>query len=105
MLLCSLRTNYIFVVELAYGCTGIQTAIEANGLAQAPLIVAGSEELKQKYLGRMTEAPLVAAYCVVRSRTAAGSGERIYVLIAIALLILGHAAHHSIDHRRLSKRY
>ncbi|KAG8735644.1 hypothetical protein FRC10_010333 [Ceratobasidium sp. 414] len=50
--------------ELAYGCTGIQTAIEANGLAQAPLIVAASEELKRKFLGRMTEAPLVAAYCV-----------------------------------------
>ncbi|KAG8699580.1 hypothetical protein FRC12_020727 [Ceratobasidium sp. 428] len=50
--------------ELAYGCTGIQTAIEANGLAQAPVIVAASEELKQKYLGRMTEEPLVAAYCV-----------------------------------------
>ncbi|KAF8749406.1 Acyl-CoA dehydrogenase, C-terminal domain [Rhizoctonia solani] len=50
--------------ELAYGCTGIQTAIEANGLAQAPLIVAASEEIKKKYLGRMTEAPLVAAYGV-----------------------------------------
>ncbi|CCO35370.1 acyl-CoA dehydrogenase [Rhizoctonia solani AG-1 IB] len=50
--------------ELAYGCTGIQTAIEANGLAQAPLIVAASENIKKKYLGRMTEAPLVAAYGV-----------------------------------------
>ncbi|CAE6516194.1 unnamed protein product [Rhizoctonia solani] len=50
--------------ELAYGCTGIQTAIEANGLAQAPLIVAASEETKKKYLGRMSEAPLVAAYGV-----------------------------------------
>ncbi|KAG8936550.1 hypothetical protein FRC03_000080 [Tulasnella sp. 419] len=50
--------------ELAYGCTGIQTAIEANGLAEAPVIVAGSDEIKSKYLGRMTEEPLVAAYCV-----------------------------------------
>jgi hypothetical protein len=53
------------LIELAYGCTGIQTAIEANGLAQAPLIVAASEELKHKFLGRMTEEALVAAYCVV----------------------------------------
>lgn len=52
-------------LELAYGCTGIQTAIEANGLAEAPVIVAGSEEIKKKYLGRMTEEPLVAAYGVV----------------------------------------
>lgn len=33
--------------ELAYGCTGIQTAIEANGLAQAPVIIGASEALKQ----------------------------------------------------------
>jgi len=33
--------------ELAYGCTGIQTAIEANGLAQAPVILGASEALKQ----------------------------------------------------------
>ncbi|WWC99275.1 hypothetical protein V866_006171 [Kwoniella sp. B9012] len=50
--------------SLAYGCTGIQTAMEANGLAEAPLIVAASHETKMKYLGRMTEEPLMAAYCV-----------------------------------------
>ncbi|PVU93473.1 hypothetical protein BB559_003253 [Furculomyces boomerangus] len=50
--------------ELAYGCTGIQTAIEANGLAEAPVILAGNEEQKKKYLGRMTEEPLMAGYCV-----------------------------------------
>ncbi|KAG0324662.1 hypothetical protein BGZ99_001599 [Dissophora globulifera] len=50
--------------ELAYGCSGIQTAIEANGLAEAPLVVAANEEQKKKYFGRMTEEPLMAAYCV-----------------------------------------
>ena len=50
--------------ELAYGCTGIQTAAEANGLAQAPVILAGNDAQKKKYLGRMTEAPLHCAYCV-----------------------------------------
>lgn len=50
--------------ELAFGCSGIQTAMEANGLAEAPLLVSGSHEIKQKYLGRMTEEPLMAAYCV-----------------------------------------
>lgn len=54
----------IVTEELAYGCSGIQTAIEANGLAEAPLIVAGNDEQKKKYLGRMTEAPLMAAYGV-----------------------------------------
>ena len=50
--------------ELAYGCTGIMTAMEANGLASAPVIIAGTEEQKKEYLGRLTEAPLQAAYCV-----------------------------------------
>ena len=50
--------------ELAYGCTGIQTAAEANGLAEAPVIIAGNEAQKKKYLGRMSEAPLMCAYCV-----------------------------------------
>lgn len=50
--------------SLAYGCTGIQTAMEANGLAEAPLIVAASDFIKKKYLGRMTEEPLMASYCV-----------------------------------------
>ncbi|KAI9206384.1 acyl-CoA dehydrogenase/oxidase [Polychytrium aggregatum] len=50
--------------ELAYGCTGIQTAAEANGLAEAPVILAGSDAQKKKYLGRMIEEPLMCAYCV-----------------------------------------
>ncbi|KAL1508827.1 hypothetical protein AB1Y20_004922 [Prymnesium parvum] len=50
--------------ELAYGCTGIMTAMEANGLAEAPVIIAASTEQKKKYLGRMCEEPLQAAYCV-----------------------------------------
>ncbi len=54
----------IIAEELGFGCTGITTAIEANNLAEAPLIVAGSDALKKKFLTPMTEAPLMAAYCV-----------------------------------------
>ncbi|XP_069497995.1 medium-chain specific acyl-CoA dehydrogenase, mitochondrial [Ambystoma mexicanum] len=50
--------------ELAYGCTGVQTAIEANSLGQMPVIIAGNEEQQKKYLGRMTEEPMMCAYCV-----------------------------------------
>ncbi|KAJ3096354.1 hypothetical protein HDU97_006001 [Phlyctochytrium planicorne] len=50
--------------EIAYGCTGIQTAAEANGLAEAPVIIGGNDFQKKKYLGRMTEEPLMCAYCV-----------------------------------------
>ena len=34
----------IITEELAYGCTGICTAMEANALASAPVIVAGNDD-------------------------------------------------------------
>ncbi|XP_015121690.1 probable medium-chain specific acyl-CoA dehydrogenase, mitochondrial [Diachasma alloeum] len=49
---------------LAYGCTGIKTALEASGLGQAPVILAANDAQKKKYLGRLIEEPLLAAYCV-----------------------------------------
>ncbi|MEO5971585.1 MAG: acyl-CoA dehydrogenase family protein, partial [Bdellovibrionia bacterium] len=54
----------IITEELAYGCTGVCTAMEANTLAAAPLIVAGNEEQKKQFLGRLIDEPLHAAYCV-----------------------------------------
>jgi acyl-CoA dehydrogenase len=50
--------------ELSWGCSGIATSIGANGLATAPLVLAGSEELKKRYLGMLTEAPLFASFCL-----------------------------------------
>ena len=50
--------------ELAWGCTGIGTALEASGLAQAPVILGASEALKQKYLAPMVDEPRMAAYAV-----------------------------------------
>jgi acyl-CoA dehydrogenase len=50
--------------ELCWGCSGIGTSIGANGLATAPLLLGGSHELKQKYLGMLTEAPLLSAFCL-----------------------------------------
>ncbi|XP_041133382.1 medium-chain specific acyl-CoA dehydrogenase, mitochondrial-like, partial [Polyodon spathula] len=50
--------------EIAYGCTGVQTAIENSSLGQMSVIIAGSEQQQKKYLERMTEEPLMCAYCV-----------------------------------------
>lgn len=50
--------------ELSYGCTGIGTALEATGLGQMPVILAGNKEQQKKYLGRLIDEPLLAAYCV-----------------------------------------
>ena len=46
--------------ELAFGCTGVQTALEASSLGQMPVIIAGNKEQQKKYLGRLLEEPLVA---------------------------------------------
>jgi len=50
--------------EIAFGCSGVGTALLANSLASMPLLVAGSDELKKKYLSRLIEEPLQCAYCV-----------------------------------------
>jgi acyl-CoA dehydrogenase len=50
--------------ELGWGCSGIGTSIAANGLATAPLALGGSDELKRRYLGMLTEAPLFASFCL-----------------------------------------
>jgi acyl-CoA dehydrogenase len=50
--------------EMAWGCTGIGTAMEANTLAEGPIIVGASEEQKKRILGPMTEECRFAAYCV-----------------------------------------
>jgi acyl-CoA dehydrogenase len=50
--------------ELSWGCSGIQTSLGCNGLATAPVIIGASEEVKKDYLGRLTEAPLLASFCL-----------------------------------------
>jgi len=50
--------------EIGWGCSGIGTSLAANGLATAPLMLGGSEELKKQYLGMLTEAPLFASFCL-----------------------------------------
>ena len=41
--------------KMVYWCTGIMTAIEANGLGSMPVMIAGNHEQKKKYLGRLIE--------------------------------------------------
>jgi acyl-CoA dehydrogenase len=50
--------------ELSWGCSGIQTTLGCNGLAMVPVALGGSEEIKREYLGRLTEAPLLASFCL-----------------------------------------
>jgi len=50
--------------EFGWGCSGIGTSLAANGLAGAPLLLGGSEELKRKYFGMLVEEPKLAAFCL-----------------------------------------
>jgi acyl-CoA dehydrogenase len=70
----------IITEELAYGCTGIATAMEANTLAAAPVIVAGNDEQKKEFLGQLTSEPKFAAYCV----TEPGAGSDVSGIRTVA---------------------
>ena len=54
---------------LAYGCTGIGTAILNNGLGSSPVNSFGTDEQKKEYLGRLLSEPVVCAYCVTEPGT------------------------------------
>ncbi len=60
----SVLDEVIIAEELAYGCSGISTALGANHLATAPVIVAGNDEQKKKYLGMITKELTFASYAV-----------------------------------------
>src|SRR5256885_6562049 len=57
-------TGAIIEEELGWGCSGIGTSLTCNGLATAPIVLGGSEEIKQKYLGMLTEEPKLASFCL-----------------------------------------
>ncbi|MEA2389458.1 MAG: acyl-CoA dehydrogenase, partial [Thermoleophilaceae bacterium] len=50
--------------EMGWGCSGIGTSLMCNGLATAPIIIGGSEEVKKKYLGMLTEESKLASFCL-----------------------------------------
>src|SRR5262245_42942648 len=50
--------------ELNYGCAGITNSVAANGLATHPLLIAGTEEQRRRYLGQLVTECSLAAYCI-----------------------------------------
>merc|ERR1711936_1428153 len=74
--------------KMAYGCTGIVTAIEANGLGSMPVMIAGNHEQKKKYLGRLIEEPLMCAYGVTEPGAGSEEGGRV-----------GHQRPEDVDHQ------
>jgi len=66
----------IIAEEISWGCSGVLTASFGNSLASSPLLVGGNDEQKKKFLGRLIEEPIVAAYCV----TEPGAGSDVAAL-------------------------
>jgi acyl-CoA dehydrogenase len=57
--------------ELSWGCSGVQTSLGANTLALTPLLLAGSESLRRRYLEQFAASPVLASFCL--TEPAAGS--------------------------------
>ena len=57
--------------ELARGCVGVATSFAANGLGILPVLIAGSKEMKEKYLPSVAEGSSWAAFGL----TEAGAGS------------------------------
>ncbi|HUZ82827.1 MAG TPA: acyl-CoA dehydrogenase family protein, partial [Gaiellaceae bacterium] len=48
--------------ETNWGCTGIGTSIGANGLGAGPVIIAGTDEQKAKWLAPLIDAPILCSF-------------------------------------------
>ena len=55
--------NCLVQEEVSFGCSGINTSMAANSLGATPLLVAGTDEQKKKWLSRLTSELTFCAYC------------------------------------------
>ena len=60
----SCLSHCLVLEEISYGCTGVKTTMAANVLGTMPVMLAGTEEQKKKYFGRLLAEPIFAAYAL-----------------------------------------
>src|SRR5437867_3325826 len=48
--------------ELNWGCSGIGTSLGANGLGAGPVIIAGSDDQKARFLPALVESPILCSF-------------------------------------------
>ena len=58
----SVLEECIVAEEMAYGCSGIQTALMINQLGTLPIIIGGSTEQKERFLGGLMESAGICSY-------------------------------------------
>jgi acyl-CoA dehydrogenase len=107
--------------ELSWGCSGIAVSIVANMLGSAPIVLAGTDEQKRKWLPPLVESPLLCSFALTEPnagsdvsgiQTTAVWDDDEYVLNGSKMFITnaGHAAwivvfastDRSLGHRGLS---
>ena len=67
--------------ELYWGCAGIGTSVSANGLGSGPVIIAGTDEQKAKWLKPLLEEPILCSFGL----TEPGAGSDVAALKATAV--------------------
>src|ERR671936_1523822 len=89
--------------ELAWGCSGMATSIVANTLGAAPVLIAGTDEQKRRFLVPLVEEPILCSFALTEPNagsdvsgiqtTAVRYGDE-YVLNGSKMFITnaGHAA-------------
>lgn len=94
----SVINNVLVMEEISTGCTGIGTAIDANGLSQYPVILAGNDKQKKKFLEPMVHELMFSAYAVTepeagsdvsRIKTTANKVGNDYVINGVKWWITG----------------
>lgn len=67
-------TEAILIEELSYGCLGISGAWDGNTLAMTPILLAGTEEQKDRWLPQFAEKPTLAAFCLTEPSAGSDAG-------------------------------
>jgi acyl-CoA dehydrogenase len=55
--------NCLVQEEISFGCSGINTSMAGNSLGATPILIAGTDEQKRKYLSRLIEDFVFCSYC------------------------------------------
>jgi acyl-CoA dehydrogenase len=71
----SLLDQCIVIEEMSTGCAGMTTTVAANCLALQPIVIAGTEEQKNKFLNDFTSEYKLASFCLTEPGAGSDAGN------------------------------
>ena len=60
----SFLSSCLVIEELSFGCSGVTTSCVVNDLALTPIIVGGTDEQKERFVGGITRQGKLASFCL-----------------------------------------